>query len=73
MKKLDAYLASDEGQREANKFRLADRKKTEESLKNWKKVSSHNNAIDQAAWKEYIDKQYPLAKTIIGESSNGKP
>lgn len=71
MKKLDAYLTSDEGRSAAAVFRQNDHKKFKDSLDQWKLVSAHNSSIDQAAWRDYINKKYPLTQTIAGAGSAG--
>ena len=63
-KKLDEYLTSDAGRRDAAAFRQEDQRKFQDSLDSWKAVSAHNRAIDTAAWKEHLNKRYPLTAQI---------
>ena len=63
-KKLDDYLTSDAGRRDAAAFRQSDQRRFNESLDAWKTVSAHNQAIDMAAWRDHLNKRYPLTAQI---------
>lgn len=63
-KKLESYLTSDAGRKDAAAFRQSDQRRVNESLDAWKAVSAHNHAIDMAAWKDHLNKRYPLTAQI---------
>lgn len=63
-KRLDDYLTSDAGRKDAATFRQQDQRKVNESLDAWKAVNAHNHAIDMAAWRDHLNKRYPLTAQI---------